>query len=634
MSDLLFVTLYVSCLILPGLAAHQLIRLKLDYYLTSLSISYSLFTLAFISSNHYSVEASTFFNGYIILIVSSIFYLCYHRIVKRTKIDLSYFLPITVIVVVSGLYQILVGSFTEVPADLYAHLERYQTALATLNDNSLGKALNWKNLLLQDSGVFYYLVAGISSLTKIPSQDLLTLIDFTNRTLYLVAVFCFARIIFRYSSQPILIATLCVVFVTMHMGINVFAYVRYYTLAPTMLNLILYMTAITVFIKAVNGGTFAESAINYTLILAFSICAAAIHTQEAMFIGVMIASMSLIASLNLAQIQIFRSQLLDLKIDSKQVITIATLAVCAFISLYIYSRLNLVRAPNAHWRLWEFAPSYGFLPSITTLNLKLQFSKVITLWGLLVYVLFFLNIKRYRNNLFVIAGMLSPIVTILNPFFIDIFLRHYNSTTVWRLCYLIPIHFVAGDLFVHYIKTARESSILKKGFPALVTIALIGLLLPIKNTWNGVHYSRFPTLSSSKKNISPVHFKDLLQFLESLDSSETILTDPMTGYMVSALTHHNNYRHKFFRGRYFQRFTFENYDTMPLKKYRHQLLIINKRNKGLSDVGSLSKHWNSDEWQRTTAYYPDHLISHLNSNKKHFKILWNAGDIQVYRVLN
>ena len=652
MSSLLFMIIYLGCLILPGLAIHRLLNLKLDYYLSSLSLSYSLFALTFIVSNHYSVTVSSFLIGYLLLIFISSAYLTvsfyrsrYASNFSKTNSRLGYFWPIIGIALASGVYQILFGSFTEVPVDLYAHLERYQAALAKIDSNSLGRALGWKNLLLQDSGVFYYLIAGISWLTKLTSHEALLTIDFLNRSLFLIAVFHFSRIVFKGSPEITLIAILTTAFVALHLGINVFAFIRYYTLAPTMLNMILYLFAIVVFLNTIRHETklqegsqsitkhLTENLIAYLIIVVICIATAAIHVQELMFIVVMIATISVIASIKILHTEVRGSQTNFMEISKKHVLTISILAGVAFIFLYIYSQLNFTRAPNADERLWEFTPSYGYIPSITTLNLKFQFSKVMTLWGLLVYFLFFLNINRYKKNLFILAGMLSPIVTILNPFFIDLFLRHYNSTTVWRLCYLIPVHFVAADLFVHYIKTLREYAALKKVGVSSIIVAMVVLLLPIENTWRKIHYSRFPTLGQSDEKLSQHYYQDLITNLESLEHSYKVLTDPVTGYMVSAMTQHRSTRNKFFRDYRFKHFTLPDYSNSPLRKYRNHLLIVNKREKNLSRVGRLSEHWAENQWSNTDRYYPPRLLNHLSNNPSRFELLWSGNNVQVYKVL-
>lgn len=630
--SILLLLLYLAILILPGCAVYQVIRPRLNAFIFSVSVSYTLFTLLFIFANHFSISAIIFMYVVACYVVISAGYIISTVIAQRkieiTKSGGSLLLSIGVISLISAIYQVIFGSFVEVPADIYSHIERYQTAVKTLADNSLGKALPWKDLFFQKSGVFYYLLACARWLTNSSADTVIPVIDFANRTLFLCTTYFFARTVFKQQKNVVAISTLTVLFVALHMGINVFSYVRYYSLAPGMLNMIIYMSAVGIFLSVSSQNFSLKSIGAYFLILLLILTASAVHVQEAMYIGIIIALIAAFGSVSKLKFVPFK-----LAIDKRQSFVITTLGLAGFISIYLYSHYNLTRAPNAHWRLWEFGPGFWFIPDITILNLKLQFSKVMTLWGLFVYGLFLFNIKRYTKNPFILAAMLSPLATILNPFFVDLFLRHYSSTTLWRLCFLIPIHFVAADLFVHYAMRFKNNHLLSKTLSALVIILLLGLLLPIKNTWQGVHYSRFPTLMASDKTLGYSHYQDLTMYLASLELSYNVLTDPVTGYMISAMTRHENSRQKFFRGYPFKHFTFQDYSNSPLKQYKNYLLIVNKRPRTLSVVGKLSQHWDTDTWTNTKHYYPPQLLKRLNSNPNLFELLWSENEVQVYKVL-
>ena len=536
-------------------------------------------------------------------------------------------MPIIFITIASAIYQVIVGSFNEVPADIYAHMERYQEAVTFLSNNSLGGALPFRELLFQKSGVSYFLMAGIANITGASTEQVISVIDFANRTLFLLAIFFFTSSIFKGRQHNISIASMAVIFTALHMGVNVFAYIRYYTLAPTMLNMIVYMSAIILFLSLIAQRFKSTSWLLYGVLFFLIAAAASIHVQEAMFIGVMVAVISFLGMISCVRFIPIKSPH-----DFRQTIVISIVASIAFVSIYIYSHLNLPRAVNAHWRLWEFGAGVGLLPDLTTLNLKFQFSRVMTLWGIFVYLLFFVHIRRYRNNIFILAGMLSPAVTFLNPFFVDLFLRHYNSTTLWRLCYLIPVHFVAADLFIFYSQKLRENGFLKRSISLIVVLLMIALLLPIKNTWQGIHYSRFPTLGATNEKLGYAYYQDLLTFLESLDQPYEILTDPMTGYMVSAMTKHESKRRKFFRSHGHKRFSFYDYSNNPLIQYKGYLLIVNQRKKHLSNLGLIANHWSKNEWKNTDNYYPKELIEHLNENSNRFHKEWGKEGVSVFLV--
>jgi len=634
MQNLLFTLCYFAVLVLPGAALGKVLaRNSLSSPLSWIALSYSFFVLLFVGSNYWGLSKTLFEWILFVSVLSSFFILLVYRFAfknlgREPNVHSHWYFPTFIIVGLSLGYQFMVGAFSEVPADLYSHLERFQFATKNLENDSLGAQLSLSQLLQQRSGVFYYLVAVISDGSSLSTRSILQCIDFANRTLFLLCLFFFTKAIFKHTEKSDLIAYAAVTFTSLHMGIGVFSYIRYYSFAPTMLAMVLYFFAISVFIEHIKARfTLRTSLRNCILILVASLAAAAVHTQEAMFIGIMILSISIVSTvLN------FKSSHSTSTSLQWQTNLISFGGILAFTALYIYSSENFTRAPNAHWRLWEFGEGFWFFPQLTTLNLSFQFSQVITLWGLIVYGLFFCHFKRYRDNPYLVAGMLSPALTVLNPFFIDTFLRHYNSTTIWRLCYLIPIYFVAADLFVHYFRSMRLPSARTKIVSAVILVTLIALLLPIENSWRGVHYSRLPTLSASNNELSYVHYDDLIDFLEDLEQRESILTDPMLGYMLSGLTKHHSKRRKFFRDYRFKRFSFYNYDDNPLDKYKGYLLIINRRPSAESQVGKISRHWRENEWTDTHHYYPDELLDHLEKRPKKFEKLWERNNVSVYRI--
>ncbi len=623
---LLFFLLYFIGLSLPGLAAHRLLNLRTDQFISVIAISYSIFTINFVGSNYLGITPNKLLIALALALVVSLGILL-NRNKPRIISYKDYCVPVLGLSLISLVYQFTVGPFNEVPADLYSHLERYQFALKNIKSDSLGPSLHPSELLLQGSGVFYHLLACINFIAPVSTIELVNIIDFSNRTIFLIASYFFTRSIFKENPNRASIASVATLFVFLHFGISIFAYSRYYTLAPTMLNMVLYMFGILSVLHIFNNKLSLNSVGHYLVIGLVVICAAAIHVQEAMYILVMTACLAACAAIASVHKRI-RFPI----VATRQVWVIAATALLGFGFAYFYSSQNMARAPNAHWRLWDFGPGVWPLPQLTVLNLGKEFAQVITLWGALVYLLFLLNIKRYKDNLFVIAAMFSPVFTILNPFFVDLFLRHYNSTTLWRLCYLIPIHMVAADLFLHYVKQVRSTQGLKRALYAVPIVSLTLLLTPYKNTWGGWHFSRTPSLTKSDRSLSAYGYKDLLDFLDTIESQKTILTDPMTGYMVSGMTKHYSPRRKFFRDHKFIHFSFNDYSDNPLDRHSGKLLIVNSRPASNSRVGELSNHWQKEQWLTSRYYYPIELLEHIKKRDEKFKLRWSQNEVSVYEI--
>jgi len=375
MLSVLFLVSYWAILALPGAALDKLIHTDKHYGpLGWIAMSYTCFVILFITSNYVGFEAKNFSIIISIVLAASLLILIVPKLgihMRNSQPDsgpsrehlFDWLLPSLTILFISAIYQVSVGAYSEVPADLYNHLERFQQASKNLLDNSLGTELAWSKLLQQKSAVFYYLVAFANQLPGLDTRLVLELIDFSNRTFFLLAIFFFARILFERNAKHTLIAFLTIAFVTAHMGISLFSFVRYYSFAPTMLAMILYFFAVSLFLQYIQTKfSIRQLLVNSLLILSLTIAAAAVHTQEAMFIAVMILCISIVATVS--QIPKFNFPPITARHQTK-LVTVA--GVIGFIAVYIYSAENLTRAANAHWRLWDSSTDHSkFKTSIHT----------------------------------------------------------------------------------------------------------------------------------------------------------------------------------------------------------------------------------------------------------------------------
>jgi hypothetical protein len=198
----------------------------------------------------------------------------------------------------------------------------------------------------------------------------------------------------------------------------------------------------------------------------------------------------------------------------------------------------------------------------------------------------------------------------------------------------VPIYFVAGFLLVEAYKMIRSGGVLRIG-SALVTLALlIGLLFPISNTYINAPYSRFVTLKPVDPNTSPEQWQDLLDYLDTLPDKKYVITDPVTGYLISALTRHHSYRAKFHRawGGYIN-FDLDDYSNHPFDHHAGKFLIINRRNGAMSETGRLGRHWPEMILQVDTYYKNDRLDEYIATQPARIEKLWDENRIQVYRIL-
>ena len=416
------------------------------------------------------------------------------------------------------------------------------------------------------------------------------------------------------------------------MGVNVFSFFRYYSIGPTMIGFCIYFSAITLFLENVERKPTLKLTKTLLIIGVYTLVSINNHIQEAMFIVLICSIMTAIYVYKFLLIAPIKYGHRKNQTHHKAWVAGLTISIFFCIAtLYFHSTPDDNRFYSNDWRLWKLNKLWNTLPEITVLNLTKQFSQALTIWGYLIYFLFFINWQRYRNNIFITAGMISPIFTVLNPYFVDFFLHFAKSPTLWRLSYLIPIHFVAADLILMYYKKLKSYVGVKKIIPLSIIFLVTILLLPFKNTWQGIHYSRFPTLGKTPHQTSYQYYSDVLNFL-STQNKNTVITDVITGYLVASMTHHKSPRRKFFRNYQYNHFSFHEYDENTFDKYQGYLLVINQRPQPISELGKISGHWRANELQSISNYYPEALMTHIKENQSKFEKLWSDNGITVYKI--
>ena len=619
--------LLTGILFLPGLIVVIYTGIRKNWFLISISLSYACHVFIYILYNIFAIPYSTLpWTAASIVTISTVALVIKRSIIvdhimKNTSI---HFIILSILI---AIYLLIAGAYIEIPADIYRHLEYYQQAKEKIQ---LGKRYSSDfSIFLSQGSVWYELLAIINYFTKSSTSKYIESIAFITGMLFICSVYYFTLIIFKDSVHKNTIAFLAALLTLMHMGINIFSYVRYYALAPGIINFIIYFTCILLFINLIElirtQTRFIPDYKQIWMYIGYFILvmtALQIHTQEALFIVVVCYLISIMS--------IFRNKSsFQGKVTLYGLISIASL----FLLMgYFYVRYNFDVNTKTNI-LWHLGKNLYMIPEFVILNLSYQFIQVITLWGCIVYMLFFIHIKRYANRLFLLSTMVSPVFTIMNPFFVDLFIRASHPVNLWRLSYLIPIHIIAADLLVLYTqKFFTKKNILFKYFSLFIISSLVILLFPFMNFLPGTHYSRFYTLKSVPSEVSYKLYTDLLDFLDNFDSKQQIITDPVTGYFVSAITIHNSTRAKFHPIGGFKRFTFMSYDEMPLKIYSGHLLIVNLRQQQHSKTGRLARHWHENQLINIKNYYPPQLLDHLKNNPQHFTLLWSTNNISVYKI--
>jgi len=645
-----FLVLFFFVFLMPGLLLCVIAGLGAKRFLFSVGLSYAINVLVIFCGRVFGLSIDQLVTTYFVIITVLV---AVAIVLRRKNLSLhfslvqkQYWIGVVGIVLVIVFYVATFGTYMELPADIFIHLEFVRVVVSDIADGKLYSPENPTALLGKQGHYWYYTQGLLTHVTGLQSGQSLTYSILAVSILLVVGIFHLSLTIFSSVVQSAIartcIALLVALLFSVHFGVNVFSFVRYYTFAPTALNMVVYFAAVSVFIRfATEQGT----PIRYLVILAVCIYTAAmVHVQEAVFIAVM--GLLMLSYVVLARRFGYAGNALIVK-DSESseyyirrggfdrmvphgwlVLTGLIIILAAFFWSHFFIESSTPRADNKLVILGSIWPA---LKGWYILSPTYQFFRVVTPWGLLVYVLFFWHWKDFRGNPFLVAGMLSPLFTVFNPLFVDLFLRHTTYITLWRFCYMIPLVFVAGFLFYKAFTRFRYSTMVGKAGYGFMAVGLVALLFPIQVGSFTVPYSRMQTLMPVKKENSPEHWADMLDYLRTLPKREQILTDPVTGYFVSALTKHHSPRYKFFKLRYKQ-FNFDSYEDKPLAKYKNWLVIVNQRDGGHSRTGELSRHWSADVLKVSRHYKPQ-LITHLKDNPNRFKELWATEDIKVYRIL-
>ena len=646
-----FLVLFFFVFLIPGLLLSMIVGLRSQTFLFSVALSYAINVSWVLIARLFGFSVIYISTAYVLLVIG---FLVTCLAIKRK--NLMRFISITLEphywtgIVAIGLFVIgfcsVFGVYVEIPADILIHLEFVRVAISDISDSRIYPANNPFTLFGKGGHYWYYIHGLLTHLTNFKSHETFVYSIVANTILLMVCVYNLAllaiRPLFTSIKNRVLVALLIVLLFFLHFGVNIFSFIRYYSFAPTVLNMVVYFAAVSIFVRFTSERGISARYLLLFIVLFFT--AAMVHLQEAVFIAIMALLMlsyivlarwfgfagdALAVTDHESSEYYYRRRGFDRMIPHGWLVIVGVVILTAafFWSHYFIESST----PHADSKLVFLGAAIPALKGWYVLNPTYQFFRVVTPWGLLVYGLFFWHWKDFRGSPFLVAGMLSPLFTVFNPFFVDLFLRHTTYITLWRFCYMIPLVFVAGYLFYKAMTRFRQSTLIGKFGYGLMVVGLIALLFPIQVGSFTVPYSRMQTLMPVKKENSPEHWADLLEYLRTLPKREQILTDPVTGYFVSALTKHHSPRYKFFKLRY-KHLSFDSYDDKPLAKYKNWLVIVNLRDGGHSRTGELSRHWSADVLKVSRQYTPQ-LIAHLKDNPNRFKELWSTQDIKVYRIL-
>ncbi|MDG2088421.1 MAG: hypothetical protein P8J68_06750 [Arenicellaceae bacterium] len=576
------------------------------------------------------------------------------------------------------IYGFWAGPYTELPADVYWHLGQItDLQLWFSNDDSL-EITGLAEVLKTTNYYWYRFVAFTLNFTNTELIGELGPINLINILVFIAAFFSFAKAVLsegQYLKNIGLAAAIATLFMVLHFGVGPFSYVRYYTFAPAFFALVGFFALMAIFIRVLAAGVISIRLLVGSAALALVV--AALHLQEALYLVVMATmlvgvfylrrsraytdsntSIAGSTAVNTAAVTKGVTEAVTALANTGAIETVtnasqnrsrlvSTLFFSA-VGIYVIAHCYLYFFVERNWPLdGDFLqPVSDLLPfakNLFVLKPTQQFYQVLTVWGVLAYLLYFLSNRKQDVPSYISAGLWSPLFTVFNPVFIDLFLRVSYAEVVWRLCFLITVELYAAWYLVRGWETIRQTGVFKNSTDSggshsygesarmvFVSILLIVFLLPINSRYLENNYSKLTMLAPVAPEASFENFEDMLNFLNTLPPNN-LLTDQVTGYAVNAFTPHVYHGHKFFN--LYTTVTYlPEYELSDIDDYRGGYLVLNNRDGNVSSFGhEAGGHWPVDI-RLYSQQYSNAFSQLVLNNPDVFTNIWQLNSIQVYQI--
>lgn len=534
------------------------------------------------------------------------------------------------VAVAAAVYCAWVGAYTEVPSDAWRHLEQVRTVVMA----SEGHAVRIYPIAWYTIQAWLWNRAGYDVYGFMQGAGLV------NTVLCLLAVYFFALYVFRRlratKRTKVALAIAAVILFALHQGLSVFAFIRYYAFGPAIINIVLYFAAIGVLWELIERRR--HAALNAAILAALVAVVFATHKQEALFIGVVGPAMLAVnlwrrkASGNPGRRVVNSANPESVSTGWRDAFMLACLFLVATAGLgvFLYSRYHY--ALMGSLRPWVI-PLQDILPFVRHLyiaNPTYQVFQAIGLFGIAVYLLAFLYRERIKKNDYLVAGMFVPALTLFNPVFVDVFVRHYHPSGIYRFSYAIPFAFVGAQIIFELTTKAKGCGWIAQAQKYALAALPAFLLFPVHTTYFESGDSRVYTLGPVRRDNDYAHWKDLFDYLNTLEKKRKIITDPVTRYLISGLTRHRAAGWKFYTAEPALTKLGE-YNEATFDRYGRWLLIVNERDGGHSENGARSKHWRADVL-KTSGYYGDALRTFVAGHPELFVEKWRRDRITVYEI--
>ncbi|MDC0948345.1 hypothetical protein OAS86_03230 [Gammaproteobacteria bacterium] len=631
MIGLAVVFLHLVLLLVPGLLAVMVLRIRHVPWLSAYLLSWCFLVYLRLLVRIFDLDAVTMLGlwlaGVALLAVAVLW-----RVRQRHQTSGLALLALPretavgamIVAALWSAYSLWAGSPTEVPGDWLLHLIYVEQG----SDHLLGRLPNVGSIWHKFNHYGHVVWSVEHALSSATYLDLLPLWGWLNPLVMVLVGYGFSLNLYRDLIEPTGVRTALAVVAQAAMlllfGISGFVLLRYYAYAPVIFAFPAFLVA------GLWGWRWIESRWNGLLpplLVAFSFLPLALaHTQEAMFLGLMLGMMTLIAAYRCWGLSKSLWQCVR-----QRPVWLSVLGTIAFVALFAYAWIYFPRNGVDPPLLIPLQSVLPFARNLYVLNPLYQFYEVVGSFGLAIYLVAWIYRDRWRNNLWLCAALLSPFFTVFNPIFVDFFLRFGSTITLWRGSYLTQLYWML-PLLGYWLWQDLDR---RHRWPkvAVLTALLVISLLPLQTRYFQMGPDRWQGIAPIPAEARLDHWQDLLQWLDQLPPGQRVVSDPVTSFLAGGVAEHRHSGYKFLAGGNFRYFLHDTYEDHPLDRYRGHLLIVNLRDGEISPRAAAARHWRPRDLQ-PSLWFPTRLLDYVSREGERFQRLWRSDDgkIIVYRI--
>jgi len=531
-------------------------------------------------------------------------------------------LPHVVCAFISGIYILIVGPYLEVPADVWQHLGAIQDYKRRYEFGIIDSNQPWYliyTMALSLSGEKIYQT--VEAFTIAGTIFFTVSICDLSRRIYIEAGFNPKR-----AALFGIIASLLTVGM---FGTSVFSFARYYVFAPGYFSYLIFLLAAFLVVSFPSElSSIRRLTSRVALIGIAGIVTYLVHKQEALFLIIVLfmywgfqisrqCFLFVTTRINGTYGRYARS-LKSISIVVTIVLIVCVIYILSFPLLLTDNSFlvnNTIAVSPMKNVVWILADPTG------------RAYETLGIWGLIILAIYFGILDKDSRLLIISLLAIAPFLLLFNPIFTSMFLSKVSHDLLWRFTYMIPIGLIGAHILLVVIKDLPRK---KPRNMVLICLIILGMI-----PWralDGIQNSRWSTVTKISEANSYEVWNDLIDELRK-SPARNILTDPITGYVVRAITDHTVFGFKFHESHPFIPINYAGYGPESFKGYRQWYFIENRRQGSLSKNGAMSGHWPEDVLKVSQNYSPG-LIKFLESPPIHFALIWENDGIKIFEIKN